>query len=364
MTSPSERPYLSIGEVLELLKAEYPDLSISRIRALEASGLLELERTPSGYRKFYDADVEYLRTVLAGRPNPQLRENRAAARRRQDQLGSSRRDLAGDDLGADGADGADGVAEHLDELPGDPELRHPASFSSGRGRTPRSATNHRPAGPSAEHRAERTDAPAPSNGPDQGVVDLGTDPTSPPVLSLVEPLGQKVAVPGGGAVTGVVGGVVGGASANVDVPTAQAVDGPFGSRNPLLAGASGVSMSLDELCSATGVSVETVRELESLGLLKGQGVFSSVYYDEDALLTCRLVASFQQYGVEPRHLRMYKLAADREASFFEQVVTPQLRRRNPDARERAIETLGELVRLGEQLRVVALRQVLRSAVER
>ena len=59
-----ERPYLSIGEVLGLLLDEFPDVTISKIRFLESQGLIEPERTPSGYRKFYDADVERLRFIL------------------------------------------------------------------------------------------------------------------------------------------------------------------------------------------------------------------------------------------------------------------------------------------------------------
>jgi len=59
-----ERAYLSIGEVLSLLKDEFPDITISKIRFLESQGLLDPERTPSGYRKFYDADVERLRWIL------------------------------------------------------------------------------------------------------------------------------------------------------------------------------------------------------------------------------------------------------------------------------------------------------------
>ena len=59
-----ERAYLSIGEVLALLKEEFPDITISKIRFLESQGLLDPERTPSGYRKFYDADIERLRWIL------------------------------------------------------------------------------------------------------------------------------------------------------------------------------------------------------------------------------------------------------------------------------------------------------------
>ena len=56
--------HLSIGEVLSLLKEEFPDVTISKIRFLESQGLIDPERTPSGYRKFYPTDVERLRWIL------------------------------------------------------------------------------------------------------------------------------------------------------------------------------------------------------------------------------------------------------------------------------------------------------------
>src|SRR5215210_5207929 len=66
----SDRSYLSIGEVLSLLTAEFPDVTISKIRFLESQGLIDPERTPSGYRKFYENDVERLKWLLR-----QQREN-------------------------------------------------------------------------------------------------------------------------------------------------------------------------------------------------------------------------------------------------------------------------------------------------
>ena len=60
----SGRTYLSIGDVLTLLRQEFPDVTISKIRFLESQGLVNPERTPSGYRKFYEQDVERLRWVL------------------------------------------------------------------------------------------------------------------------------------------------------------------------------------------------------------------------------------------------------------------------------------------------------------
>ena len=67
---PENRGFLSIGEVLSLLKDEFPDVTISKIRFLESQGLIDPERTPSGYRKFYDPDIDRLRWILR-----QQREN-------------------------------------------------------------------------------------------------------------------------------------------------------------------------------------------------------------------------------------------------------------------------------------------------
>src|SRR3954464_3365830 len=60
------RPGLrSIGQVLASLRSEFPDISISKIRFLEAEGLLSPQRAPSGYRRYDNADVERLRYVLS-----------------------------------------------------------------------------------------------------------------------------------------------------------------------------------------------------------------------------------------------------------------------------------------------------------
>ena len=64
MSAKSTRTYLSIGEVLSVLREEFPDVTISKIRFLEGQGLVSPERTTSGYRKFHEADVERLRFVL------------------------------------------------------------------------------------------------------------------------------------------------------------------------------------------------------------------------------------------------------------------------------------------------------------
>src|SRR5205823_4241101 len=58
------RNYMSIGEVLVTLKTEFPDITISKIRFLEGEGLIDPERTPSGYRKFRDEELQRLRAIL------------------------------------------------------------------------------------------------------------------------------------------------------------------------------------------------------------------------------------------------------------------------------------------------------------
>ncbi|WP_255953925.1 transcriptional regulator FtsR [Streptomyces odontomachi] len=58
-----DRP-MSIGAVLKVLRGEFPEVTISKIRFLESEGLIEPQRTPSGYRKFSSADVERLAQVL------------------------------------------------------------------------------------------------------------------------------------------------------------------------------------------------------------------------------------------------------------------------------------------------------------
>ena len=58
------RRYLAIGELLDTLRPEFPDLTLSKIRFLEQQGLLEPERTPSGYRKFFSGQVERLWWIL------------------------------------------------------------------------------------------------------------------------------------------------------------------------------------------------------------------------------------------------------------------------------------------------------------
>jgi hypothetical protein len=74
----------------------------------------------------------------------------------------------------------------------------------------------------------------------------------------------------------------------------------------------------------------------------------------------KLAAGFMEHGVEARHLRMYKVAAEREAGVFEQLVMPLLKQRNPNARQQATDRLDELAGLGSKLRDALLRAALQD----
>lgn len=302
----AERAYLSIGDVLSLLREEFPDVTISKIRFLESQGLLDPERTPSGYRKFYDGDVERLRWILR-----QQRENFLPLKVIKGRLEDLRGGVAPQQGGAPAGPGA-GAAPAVVSAPG--------SSPAGEGR--------------------QAGAPAGSDG---GEGERGEAPGHP--ARTADALAGNVAQETGPVGTGV-------------PEERESGTPPSGPARP--AGPTGASLTADELASASGLSGEAVAELESFGLLAGQSYAGSVYYDEEALTVANLAAGLRRFGVEARHLKAYKNAADREAGLIEVVVTPLLKQRNPQARRRAGDTVTELALLGERLRASLLRSALRD----
>jgi len=229
------RNYQSIGEVLVSVKAEFPDITISKIRFLEAEGLIQPERTPSGYRKFYEHDVERLKSIL---------------RLQRDEYLPLKV-----------------IKERL-----------------------------------LKQEAEGEEAPAEEAATEGKEEEL----TEPPT---------------------------------------------------------GLQMSIEEMAAATGVDRERIKELESFGLVCSHGPDSARYYDGDDYIVLSIVRDFFKYGVEARHLTMYKHFAEREASFFETIVMPVLRQRNPDARRAATNSLTELATVSRKLKQALLRTNLRQYLQ-
>src|SRR5690606_13786592 len=95
----------------------------------------------------------------------------------------------------------------------------------------------------------------------------------------------------------------------------------------------GVLIDRRELCTMAAVTDAELDQLESFGLISaGQGGL----YDDDAVEIARPAAEFLRAGVDTRHLRSFRTAAEREASLYEQLVTPRYRQRNPEARAAAL----------------------------
>jgi DNA-binding transcriptional MerR regulator len=232
------RNYQSIGEVLVSVKTEFPDITISKIRFLEAEGLIEPERTPSGYRKFYAHDVDRLKSILRMQRDEYL------------PLKVIKERLAKQDAGPDDA---------------------------------------------------------------RAIDDEGSDEAS---------AAEEIA----------------------EAPT-------------------GLQMSLEEMATATGIDRDRIKELEGFGIVCSHGPEGARYYDGDDFVILSIVKDFFRYGIEPRHLTMYKHFADRESSFFDQIVAPTLRQRNPDARRTAAQTLADLSSTSRKFKQALLRTNLREHLQ-
>ncbi len=228
---------MSIGAVLALLRPEFPDVSISKIRFLEDQGLVEPERTAAGYRKFRPEDVERLRYVLGVQ-----RDHYLPLRVIRDHLDAL-------DRGLEPPVGRAG--------PGSPRLVHPAA-----------------------------------------------DPQPHPR--------------GRGA-------------------------------------GSARRLSRAELLAAVGIEDAVLSDLESHGLVTAR---PGGFYDSDAVLVTRTAAELGSFGIEPRHLRAFRSAADREAGLVEQIVSPLRRQRGPEASARAEEATRELSALCVQLHSALVKAAL------
>jgi bifunctional DNase/RNase/DNA-binding transcriptional MerR regulator len=216
MSEPTGRGQFGIGEVLAQLQPEFPDISTSKIRFLEAEGLIEPARSRSGYRRFSAADIERLRYILT-----MQRDSYLPLRVIRERL-------------ADGAEAPDGQS---------PAGRSPAD------------------------------------------------------------------------------------------------------------------MTRRQLLDAAEISEAELTELEDYGLIRRVGR----QYGADALAVARALAALRQYGVQARHLRPVKAAADRAANLVEQVIAPQLRQRGPGARDAAARTAWQIADLTLRLHATLVESALGEA---
>jgi len=126
--------------------------------------------------------------------------------------------------------------------------------------------------------------------------------------------------------------------------------------------ASEMRLSRAELLQAAGLLPDQLDQLEQYGLLGRRP--GGMHYDGDALVVAKTVAEMARFGIEARHLRPFKGAADREIGLIEQVVSPLVRQRGPEARARADEVVRELAALSVKLHSTLVRQGLGPALRR
>jgi len=227
---------MSIGTVLNVLREEFPEVTISKIRFLETEGLIEPQRTPSGYRKFGAQDVERLGRVLRMQRDHYLPLKV--------------------------------IREYLDALERGEEVRLPSL-----GRQQRDAGD-------------------------------------------AEALGGFLSEP-------------------------EACEA--------------ARIGCEELLGAVEISKEQLEEWESYGLLVP---LPDGTYDAEAVTVATLVAELGRHGIEPRHLRVMKAAADREAGLVDQIVAPLRRHRNPQTRAHAEARTKELAGLAVKLHAALVRSAL------
>jgi DNA-binding transcriptional MerR regulator len=118
-----------------------------------------------------------------------------------------------------------------------------------------------------------------------------------------------------------------------------------------------VRLSRRELVKIAGISEELLAELEQFGLIAAA---RAGHYDTDALVVAQTARELADFGFEPRHLRAFKTAADREVGLVEQVVAPHKAGRDTAAKARAEETVSEIAALSVRLHATLVKVGLRS----
>ena len=118
---------------------------------------------------------------------------------------------------------------------------------------------------------------------------------------------------------------------------------------------SGISLVIEGLSRASGLPTEKIEELIELGVVKGRKVGSKEIFEGDALLTIKSAKRLFELGMETRHLRMYLVAAQREAGVIEQLFSAKTKSGDIESRSEAKRELDEVVTLGREIHKCLLK---------
>ena len=99
--------------------------------------------------------------------------------------------------------------------------------------------------------------------------------------------------------------------------------------------------------------------MQDFGIIVARGSGADASYQPEAVDIARLCGELMRQGIDARHLRAWRQAAERESALFEQRIMPLMRQRNPQARQLALTSLAELSELGTQLHAALVDSLLR-----
>lgn len=116
---------------------------------------------------------------------------------------------------------------------------------------------------------------------------------------------------------------------------------------------SDLRLSRKELIKVSEISEELLGQLEQFGLVQSRP--GTGQYDSDALVVAQTARELADYGFEPRHLRAFRTAADREVGLVEQVVTPMRNARDASAEARAADAVAEIAALSVRLHATLVK---------
>lgn len=249
MTAPDTPAFtgMSIGAVLDLLRPDFPDVTISKIRFLEAEGLVTPERTASGYRRFTAYDCARLRFILTAQRDQYLPLKVIKAQ--------------------------------LDAQPG--------------GELPQSGS----------------------------------------------PYGQPRLVPVSG----------------------DSADGRDGSAGVSAVAPTQVRLSREDLLARSGVDEELLSALVKAGVIT---TGPAGFFDEHSVVIAQCARALADYGVEPRHLRAFRSAADRQSDLIAQIAGPVVKAGKAGARDRADDLAREVAALAITLHTSLIKSAVRDVLDR
>ncbi|MEZ5381165.1 MAG: hypothetical protein R2754_05150 [Microthrixaceae bacterium] len=380
---------LTVGEVLSLLQEDFPEATLGRLREFEDLSLVSPELGPSGHRRYPPEALDRLRWVLTrmrdgfdpadllgddgelavpepngansarsqGEDGPVTGSSAVVRKRRSKEpdAGASAEPTLFDAPG-DTRQEAAGAA--TPERKSDQTVVQPVPTLSGPGASRSEDTAARGAveQPSTEAQPKRRQPEPPPEPPSSSSKPAASESNPPEPKQPAQEAANQAATEEPSATSAndlheERQARVAAVSALQEAPQAEPQPRPRPSRTRDLPSATEASelLARSDFLAEVGLEEEALGEMERFGVISPVIIGGTSSYDQSAVRVGGLVASLLELGYEPRHLRMFRLAAEREVDLLRQMALPLLKQRNPVGREQARERLRRAASLGGEL---------------